>query len=79
MSNFIKAVEHQARKPVTVERTTRDSLLIEGVEYAGELFRTFAEPDDKYLYAIRRDGEVVTLTVVHNIEEAEKFFMEVEG
>jgi hypothetical protein len=78
MSNqFIKQLSHQPVKPVEIERLPGDVLYIEGVRYAGELFRTMAFPSDECLYAIRRDGDNVVLTTIRNIEEARKFFQEI--
>jgi hypothetical protein len=76
---FIRTVEHQRKKPVTVERDVNDVLVIEGVRYAGDLFRTFAEPDDRYLYAMRRDGDTVVLVTVRDVDDARKFFEEAGG
>lgn len=80
MNGFIKQAEHQAKRPVTVERDVPDILVIEGVRYAGDLFRTFANPDDKMLYAMSQgeDG-VVKIISVSNVEEARIFFEEVSG
>lgn len=79
MNGFIKQAEHQAKRPVKVERDVPDILVIEDVRYAGELFRTFANPDDKLLYAMLKDeGGVVRIISVSNVEEARIFFEEVQ-
>lgn len=77
MNGFIRQAEHQRKRPVTVERDVNDILVIEGVRYQADLFRTFAEPDDSLLYAMRKDGNTVVLVTVCNVEEAIKFFQEV--
>lgn len=76
MSGFIRQAEHEGKRPVRVERDFPDVLVIEGVRWAGEIFRTFSEPDDKYLYSLRREGDQVILVTVHNEEEAKAFFAE---
>lgn len=52
----------------------REAIVIEGVKYDAEYFRTFAHPDTDVLYAVRRDGDQVWLTVIRNVEEAKAFF-----
>jgi len=79
MNGFIKQAVHQRKRPVTVERDVDDVLVIEGVRYAGDLFRTFAEPDDRYLFAMRREGNTVVLVTVRDVDEAKKFFEEAGG
>lgn len=75
LNGLIRQVEHQRRKPVSVERVDGDILLIEGVRYACDLFREFSSPSDNVLYAIERgDDGVVKLTTVRNAAEAEHFF-----
>ena len=72
---FIKEVEHVAVEPVRIEREHNDVIVIEGVRYAGDYFRTMAVPDADVLYAVRRDDEDrVVFTVIRNVEEAEAFF-----
>lgn len=79
MNGFIKQAVHQRKKPVTVERDVNDVLVIEGVRFQGDLFRMFAEPDDRCLYAMRRDGDTVVLVTVRDVDEAQKFFEEAGG
>lgn len=71
---LIKQLPHEPRKPVEIERLPGDVLYIEGVKYAGDFFRTLSHPNPKYLYAIRRDGDQVILTAIHNAGEATGFF-----
>jgi hypothetical protein len=73
MNNFIKPVAHMP-KPVSIERQENDVIVIEGVRYAAEFFRTMSWPDTKLLYALRRDGDLVWLTEIHDADEAKKFF-----
>lgn len=77
MNANIKVLPHEPKKPVTVAREHPDVLVIEGVKFAGDMFRTLAFPGPDYLYAFRRDGDTVILTTVHNVEEAEAYFTEV--
>jgi len=72
---FIQEVAHVAVEPVRIEREHNDVIVIEGVRYAGDYFRTMAVPDADVLYAVRRDDEDrVVFTVIRNVEEAEAFF-----
>ena len=79
MNGLIRQVEHERKMPVTVVRDVPDVLVIEGVRWAGDIFRTFAMPSDQYLYALKRDGDQVILVTVHDVEEAKKFFAEAGG
>lgn len=82
MQTFIKPIKHQPNKPLNIERDWRggiEMIVIEGVTYDADYFRTFAHPDTDVLYAIRRDGEKVWLTVIRNAEDAKKFFDETLG
>jgi len=72
----IKKVTHQP-KPVSIERELGDVVVIEGVRYSGDLFREFTLPSQDALYAVRRDGDTVSLTVIRNAEEAKQFFEEI--
>ena len=78
MSNFVKQEEHERKKPVTVERDIPDYLIIEGVRFAGDVFRAFGAPNEQYLYALRRDGDTVVLTTIHNAAEARAYFQKVK-
>ncbi len=75
MNNNIKQVPHQP-KPVSIERELGDVIVIEGVRYAGDFFRTMSLPNPDYLYAIRRDGDQIILTTIHNAGEAEGYFFQ---
>jgi hypothetical protein len=72
--NLIQQVSHEPRKPVEIERLHNDALLIEGVLYAGDFFRSMADPNPNYLYAIRREGDRVILTTIRNVADATGFF-----
>ena len=78
MSQFVKEVMHVAKAPVRIEREDNDVINIEGTRYDGDYFRFMGAPDVDVLYAVRRleDG-CVCLTVVGNVDEAERFFEEV--
>lgn len=71
---FIKELPHQPTRPVSVERTFPDGLLIEGVNYHGDFFRTMGSPKADFLYSIERDGDMVTIRVIANVDEAKAFF-----
>lgn len=77
MSQFIKPLPHVSVEPVSVVREHPDVLVIEGVRYAGDFFRQNAYPETDVLYSIRRDGDQVWMTVIHNAEQAQKFFVEI--
>ena len=79
MSTFIKPLPYVGRKPVSIERDGGDVVIIEGVRFDGDFFRTFGAPSMEVLYEMRRleDGCVV-LTVIKNTEEAKAFFEEIE-
>jgi hypothetical protein len=68
---------HQVKKPVSIERELPDWVIIEGVRYDGDYFRTYAHPDTDVLYAVRNEDDVVRSTVIRNVEEAMKFFEEI--
>jgi hypothetical protein len=64
--------------PVTIEHEAGDVVVIEGVKYAGDFFRTNFMPNNEVLYAIRKDEDgVVRVTVIKNPGEAQDFFLEV--
>jgi hypothetical protein len=78
--SFIKEFPHVEKKPVSVERELPDILVIEGVRYAGDLFRTLTDPNDSVLYAIRKDEDgVLRVIVIHNALEAMSFFEDVNA
>ena len=77
---FIKPLPHVSVEPVRVEREHPDLLVIEGVRYDGDYFRTFSHPETDVLYQVRRDADgVVCLTVIDSLEKAMYFFEEVAG
>jgi hypothetical protein len=77
MNMHIKNLEHVSKEPVSVVREHPDRLVIGGVVYDGDYFRTIGCPDTDVLYAVRRDSEgVVCLTVIDSLEKAMEFFEE---
>jgi hypothetical protein len=73
-NQFIKQVDHMPG-PVSIEREERDVVVIEGVRYAGDVFRVNAWPNEKILYAIRRNEEgVVCVTEIRDVAGAMDFF-----
>ena len=76
---FIKQIDHQPVKPVEIERLPGDWIFIEGVRFSADYFREFAHPDTDVLYAVKRDGDQVWLTVIRNVDEAVKFFEEIQN
>ncbi len=83
MNSNIKPVSHVAQKPLSVEREYvfggREIIVIEGVRYDADYFRTFSHPETDVLYAVRRDEETVILTVIQTPEQASEFFNETLG
>lgn len=80
MPGFIKQVAYQEKKPVSIEREDNDVIVIEGVKYDGDYFRTFGAPDTDVLYAVQRlDEGCVRLVIINNVEDAEKFFEEISN
>lgn len=80
-NTHVKEMQHQPNRPLSIERDWNfgnEKIIIEGVAYDAEYFRTFAYPDPTRLYAVRREGDLVILTSITNVEEARKFFEEVE-
>lgn len=62
-------------EPVSIEREENDVIVIEGVRYSGDLFRTNAWPNQEVLYVIRRDDEgVVCVTEIRDVPGAMEFF-----
>ena len=74
---FIQEVEHEPKRPVSIEREPNDVVVIEGVRYAAELFRVFANPDLNLLYALRREDDQVVVKIIRNANEADAFFDDV--
>jgi len=79
MNTFITQLQHQPKEPVSIEREHNDVIVIDGVRYDADYFRTFAHPETEYLYAVRRVDETVMLTLIRTPEEAVQFFSEVQG
>lgn len=83
MSNFIKQLPHVPAEPLRIEREFeygREIIVIEGVRYDADYFRTFSHPETDVLYSVvRGEDDVVKLTVIHNRVEAAEFFDETFG
>lgn len=73
---FIQEVEHESKRPVSIEREPNDVVVIEGVRYAAELFRVFANPDANLLYALQRHDDQVVVTLIRNPQDALSFFFQ---
>ncbi len=77
MNNNIKPVTYQKKTPVRIERDFDDVVVIEGVKYAGDLFREFTMPKSDVLYAVRsNEFGSVELTTIRSADEAKTFFEE---
>lgn len=80
-NNFIKPLPHQTKAPLHIERdmsTGYEVIIIEGVRYDAEYFKTFAYPETDILYSVVRDDEgVVMLTCIRTPEQAKEFFEEI--
>lgn len=80
MNSNIKQLPHQVKAPLSIERDIsmgHEIIIIEGMKYDADYFRTFAYPETDVLYAVRNlVDEVVCLTVVRTVEEAKIFFDE---
>lgn len=79
MNNMIQPMPHVEQKPLSIEReytpAGNELIVIEGVHYDADYFRTFAHPETDVLYRVERDSEgVVKLTIIHSVEEAREFF-----
>lgn len=83
MNKLIQPMPHIEVKPLSIEREYtmqgREVIIIEGVRYDADYFRTFAYPETDVLYAVRREEEMVVLTVIRTQEEASEFFNETLG
>ena len=83
MNSFIKQIPHVDQKPLSIEREYtmqgHEVIVIEGVRYDADYFRIFAHPDTDVLYAVRRDEDMVVLTVIPTVEVAKEFFEETNG
>ena len=78
MSQFIKELPHQPEAPLSIERDMTlggEIIIIEGVSYDADYFRTFSHPNINILYSVVRDERgVVVLTCIRTLEEAKQFF-----
>lgn len=82
MNSNVKNLQHVAQPPLSIERELavgREYILIEGVRYDADYFRTFAHPETDVLYAVRSHDDTVVLTIIHNTDEAQQFFEEMGG
>lgn len=82
MNSHVKKIQHVAQKPLSIEREITlggEVIIIEGVRYDADYFRTFSHPETDVLYAVRRDEETVILTVIQTPEQASEFFNETLG
>ena len=73
-NKFIKEIQHEEKKPVSIEREPNDVVVIEGVRYAADLFRILANPDAGLLYAYERKGDQIIATAIRNPQDALAFF-----
>lgn len=70
-------VTHSFKKPVSVMREENDVLVIEGVRFDGDYFRSLSDPNVDTLYALRKlDDGSVGFIQIHNLDEAQIFFEE---
>lgn len=82
MNSNLMQHQHVAQPPLRIERELaggREFILIEGVRYDADYFRTFAHPETDVLYAVRSHDDTVVLTIIHNADEAQQFFEEMGG
>lgn len=83
MNNLIKPMPHVEVRPLSIEREYtmqgHEVIIIEGVRYDAEYFRTFAHPETDVLYAVCRDEDQVRLTIIQTPEQATEFFNETIG
>lgn len=81
--NLIKPLPHQPNPPLSIERDMsfgRERIIIEGVQYDADYFRTFSYPETDILYSVVRDEDgVVKLTCIRTTEEAKEFFEHAQG
>lgn len=83
MNNLIKQIPHVEVRPLSIEREYtmqgREIIVIEGVSYDADYFRTFAHPETDVLYAVCRNEDQVRLTIIQTSEQATEFFEKVMG
>lgn len=74
-NQFMQEVEHEPKKPVSIARDGKDGVIIEGIRFSGDYFRTLKYPKPDVLYAIHSEPDsTITFTVVRNENEAAQFF-----
>jgi hypothetical protein len=75
---FFRELEHAKDEPLKIARWWEhgsEKIIIEGVTYDADYFRTFSHPETDVLYAVVKDAEgVVCLTVIDSLEKATEFF-----
>jgi hypothetical protein len=80
-NKFFKEIPHAQKPPLQIERSYENGverIIVEGVVYDADYFRTFSHPDTDVLYAVARDDDgVVRLEVIDGIEKAMRFFEEI--
>lgn len=76
--NAVKPMTHVPAQLLSIEREFdaegREYIVIEGVKYEADYFRTFSHPDTDVLYAVTREEDFLKLTVIDTPEKAEEFF-----
>ncbi len=76
--NAIKTLPHVATPLLSIVRefdeAGQEFILIEGVKYAADYFRTFSHPETDVLYQVQREEDFLKLTVIDTREKAEEFF-----
>ncbi len=74
----VQAMPHVPNPLLSVEREFdeggREFILIEGVKYEADYFRTFSHPEVDVLYAVVREEDFLKLTVIDTPERAQEFF-----
>lgn len=77
----VQTMVHMPDPPLKIEREYtlggRETIIIEGVRYDAEYFRTFQHPNMDALYAVERRDDMVMLTMIRNAEDARRFFEEI--
>ena len=80
MNTTVQKMILMPESPLRIERdwsAGHEIIVIEGVRYDADYFRTFGYPQTDVLYAIVRDEDCVMLTVIGTPEQAEEFFSEI--
>lgn len=52
-------------RPISIERKDDDTLVIEGIRFTGDFFRTMAGPKEGALYQLRKGDGGITWIAVH--------------